>query len=164
MANFNIKGVRFDGAFCTVDTFRHLLTEEQARQHLISLANALKKNGIYILGLHFLTNKKINNKVIRWTNKRGRLTVKTSMTNMALDRKKRQEKLRVVLKPETTVKKQAHTSIYPLRTYTLKQLKHLLKKTDVFEIVEVYDEYYDLNRTISLSDKTEYAVLVLKKK
>lgn len=163
MANFSIKGKKFDGAFCTVDTFRHLLTEKQAEQHLINVANVLKKNGIYILGLHLLTNKKNTSKVIHWKNKRGRLTLKTSMTMLELDRKKRKETLKVVLRPETSIKKESHTSIYPLRTYTLKQLNRLLDKTCVFKIDSVYDEYYDINQPISLNDKSDYSVLVLRK-
>ena len=123
----------------------------------------LKKNGVYVLGLHLLTDRKVHNKVTHWTNKRGRLTVRTSMAMLELDRKKRQEILKVVLTPETTLKKESYTSVYPLRTYTLKQFRKLLDKTKVFEIVNAYDEYYDINRPVSLSDKSEYAILVLKK-
>ena len=43
-----------DAAYCTVNTFRHLLTEQTARDHLQCVAASLRPGGIYILGLHLL--------------------------------------------------------------------------------------------------------------
>ena len=85
------------------------------------------------------------------------------MTMLELDRKKRRETLKVILKPETAIQRESHTSVYPLRTYTLKQLINLLDRTGAFEIVAVFDEYYDVKRPIKLNAKSDYAVLVLKK-
>lgn len=164
MSNFQVKSKHYDAAFCTVDTFRHLLTEEQAEQHLRNIGRAIKKNGIYVLGLHLIPEKgRVRNSVIRWTNRRGGLTVKTSMTMLATDKKNRTETLKIVLKPETKNKKSKYTSIYQLRTYTLKQLMKLLKKTAVFAVENAYNEYYDLDRPISLNSKSQYAVLILRK-
>jgi len=167
MADFQIKGQikgnKYDGAYCTVDTFRHLLTEKKAEQHLINVAKVLKKNGIYILGLHLLSKQEVTNKVIRWTTKRGRLTVKTSMTMLELDKKKRRETLKVILRPETSNHKKCYTALYQLRTYTLKQLIKLLDKTSVFEIVNAYDESYDISSPTTLNSRSEYAVLLLRR-
>lgn len=165
MANFTTANRKFDAAFCTVDTFRHLLTEKQAEQHLYAVSKSLKKNGIYVLGLHLIPERgKIRKSVIRWTNRRGRLTVKTSMTMIAANKKKRTETLKVVLEPETKNTKGKYISNYQLRTYTLKQLMTLLDKTSVFSIKEVFNEYYDINTPIQLNEKSQYAVLVLRKK
>jgi hypothetical protein len=169
MANFQTKGRKFDGAYCTVDTFRHLLFEKQAEQHLINVSRVLKKNGIYILGLHLLPGKEVTNKVIRWTAKRGRLTVKSSMAMLGLDKKKRTETLKVILRIKTSGvrfksgSKQEYESIYQLRTYTLKQFNRLLSNTNVFEIINVYDHYYDLSRPAILNEMTDYGVFVLRK-
>jgi SAM-dependent methyltransferase len=165
MADFRVKANKYDAAFCTVDTFRHLLFEKQAEQHLLNVSNALKKNGIYILGLHLIPEKGTLNKVTRWTAKRGRLAVKTSMTMLELDKKKRRETLKVILKPETnsTSSKEKYTSIYPLRTYTLKQLMKLLDKVSTFEIVNAYDEFYDISKPVRLNSNSDYAVLLLRK-
>ncbi len=57
MINFTTHR-KYDGIYCTVDTFRHLLTEKEARQHLLGVSKALKKNGIYVLGLHLLSKEK----------------------------------------------------------------------------------------------------------
>src|SRR6056297_2451249 len=40
------------GAFNTINSFRHLLDELLAVRHLESVARALRRGGIYILGLH----------------------------------------------------------------------------------------------------------------
>ena len=37
------KNKKYDGIYCTVDTFRHLLTEKEAKLHLVSVIKALKK-------------------------------------------------------------------------------------------------------------------------
>src|SRR5262245_31696155 len=38
---------KVDAAFCTFNTFRHLLTEEAARSHLQCVADHLREGGIY---------------------------------------------------------------------------------------------------------------------
>ena len=165
MTDFNVRPKHYDAAFCTVDTFRHLLLEKQVEQHLIKVSQALKKNGIYVLGLHLIPEKgRVRNSIIRWTNRRGGLTVKTSMTMLATDKQKRTETLQVVLEPETKKTKDKYTSVYQLRTYTLKQLMKLLKKTAVFLVDSIFDEYYDLNNPITLDAKSQYAVLILRKR
>jgi ubiquinone/menaquinone biosynthesis C-methylase UbiE len=161
MANFQIKPNKYDAAFCTVDTFRHLLSEKQAEQHLTKVSKALKKNGIYIIGLHLIPETGATNKTTRWTAKRGRLTVRTTITMLELDKKRRTETLKVTLKANK--QKESYVSIYQLRTYTLKQFSSLLDKTSVFEIVNAYDEYYDVSNPVKLNSKSDYAVLVLKR-
>ena len=162
MADFHVNG-KFDAAFCTVDTFRHLLTEQDALKHLQLVGQALKKNAIYVLGMHLLTDREITSRVTRWTHRRGGLTVKTSMSLAGINRQKRRETLKVVLQPVTTVKQKKHTSVYDLRTYTLPQFKSLLRKTGLFRIHRAYDEYYDLNRPVELTNKSEYAVFLLQR-
>src|SRR5437899_4549082 len=51
MSNFRISQPA-DAAYCLINTFRYLLTEQAARGHLECLACSLRPGGIYILGLH----------------------------------------------------------------------------------------------------------------
>ncbi len=44
----------FDAAFNTLNTFRHLTTEDQAVRHLKLIAKHLKQGGIYVLAFHLL--------------------------------------------------------------------------------------------------------------
>lgn len=112
MANFKIKGKKYDAAYCTVDSFRHLLSEKSAAQHLINVAKVLKKDGLYILGLHLIPVQSVTYKVTRWTARRGRLTVKTSMAMLKLDKRKRAETLKVILNPITETQNHKYESIY----------------------------------------------------
>jgi SAM-dependent methyltransferase len=164
MANFNMKGKKYDAAYCTVDTFRHLLSEKQAVQHLLNISKSLKKKGIYILGLHLIPEQGVTDKITRWTAKRGRLTVKTSMEMLALDKKNRTETLKVTLNSKTKNKNEKYESIYKLRTYTLKQFNKLLSNTNTFEVVSSYDHFYDLSNPITLNARSDYGVFVLRKK
>jgi len=162
MVNFKIHH-KYDGIYCTVDTFRHLLNENDAKKHLISIKNALKKNGIYVLGLHLLSKKKKVDKVVRWTARRGRLTVKTIMTMIKLDKAKRKETLEVNLRINTNNHNNSFTSVYQLRTYTLFQLREILKNVPELEIINAYNEYYDLLNPITLNSGVDYAVILLRK-
>ncbi|MCG8379024.1 MAG: methyltransferase domain-containing protein, partial [Proteobacteria bacterium] len=121
MVDFNIKSPGYDGAYCTVDTFRHLLTENEAVQHLRNVAKSLNKNGVYIVGLHLLPKQGITSKVSRWTARRGRLTVNTSMALIDQSNKRRTETLKVILKTRSKYQDKQFESIYKLRTYTIKQ-------------------------------------------
>ena len=164
MANFTSKRKKYDAAYCTVDTFRHLLSEKQAVQHLLNISKSLKKKGIYILGLHLIPEQRVSDKITRWTAKRGRLTVKTTMEMLKLDKKNRTEKLKVILNPKTEYINEKYESIYKLRTYTLKQFHKLLTTTNVFEVVNSYDHFYDLSKPITLNERSDYGVFVLRNK
>src|SRR6266705_5231598 len=53
MSDFRL-GRPVDAAYCTISTFRHLLTEQAARSHLECIAGSLRPCGIYVLGLRLL--------------------------------------------------------------------------------------------------------------
>ena len=51
MTDFSIRRPA-DAAFNTINSFRHLGTETQARDHLQCVARSLRPGGLYVLGLH----------------------------------------------------------------------------------------------------------------
>ena len=53
MSDFRVKK-KYDLAFNMINTFRHLPTEKSAAAHLKCMAAALKKGGLYALGLNLL--------------------------------------------------------------------------------------------------------------
>src|SRR5437762_578281 len=53
MSDFRV-GRSADAAYCMVNTFRHLLTEQAARGHLECIAGSLRPGGIYVLGMNLL--------------------------------------------------------------------------------------------------------------
>jgi 2-polyprenyl-3-methyl-5-hydroxy-6-metoxy-1,4-benzoquinol methylase len=163
MIDFPANRKKYDAAYCTVDTFRHLLSESKAIQHMLNVAGVLKKNGIYILGLHLIPEQGVTDKITRWTAKRGRLTVKTSIEMLALNKKEQTETLRVVLNPITITGNEKFESIYKLRTYSLKQFQKLVASSKHFEIENVYDHNYDIANPVMLNAKSDYGVFVLRK-
>eukprot|EP00051_Salpingoeca_urceolata_P014460 m.184106 g.184106 ORF g.184106 m.184106 type:complete len:230 (-) comp18092_c2_seq6:34-723(-) len=54
MATFQPALDRFDMAYNLVSSFKHLTDADQARQHLMLVARALKPGGVYVLGLHLV--------------------------------------------------------------------------------------------------------------
>ncbi len=71
MTEFSFKRP-FDAAFNTINTFRHLLSEDAARKHLQCVASSLRKGGIYILGLHLLPSDADLYGTERWKASRGK--------------------------------------------------------------------------------------------
>jgi hypothetical protein len=160
MADFPLSGKKYDGAFCTVDTFRHLLEKREAIHHLQCVAGNLKKNGVYVLGLHLLPKHGVKEKNHSWQGNRGRLTVLSNIIVVNVNRKKREE----ILLYSLQVKNKKYQSIYKLCTYTLNQFQNLLREADCFECMDVHDLDYDLDKPIQLNPETDEAVFVLRKK
>ena len=163
MTDFKVTGSKFDCAICTVDTFRHLMTETEALAHFICMAKHLKKNGLYILGLHLLPAQGYSEKVIPWETSSGGQKLFTSISVLNVDRKKRIETLKILFRSKRGKNIKKHRSIYYLRTYTYRQFFNLLKKAACFDIIEAYDYSYDIDHPILLNSQTEDAVLVLRK-
>ena len=133
-----LSETKYDGAYCTVDTFRHLVTDQEAVSHLQSVNRALIGNGIYILGLHVLPRRGVRNKVFRWQGERGRLRVNTTIKVLKVDSRKREETLAYILRVSKPSDTSTYRSVYKLRTYTLDQFKKIAA-TGGFEIRSVYD-------------------------
>src|SRR5258708_20720315 len=72
-------------AYCTVNTFRHLLTEQAARDHLERIAISLRPGGIYVLGMHLLALDVNEEDVGRWTVRRGDTKVTVTLRILCTD-------------------------------------------------------------------------------
>lgn len=158
-----LRGMKFDGAYCTVDTFRHLLTDRDAFSHLRFVNQALTGNGIYILGLHVLPRRGIRNKAFRWQGGRGKLQVHTTIKVLDVDTRRREETLAYILrvrKPSVTLN---YRSVYKLRTYSLNQFKEIVDSGG-FEIREIYDVEGGYTGPITPGADSENLAFVLGKK
>lgn len=163
MADFAIHPAAFNGAFCTVDTFRHLLNENAAINHLRCVARHLKKQGVYVLGLHLLPDGGADNQFARWQHVRGRLSVTTTMRVLNIDRRRREETIQMSLKIKTPRRNADYQSVYKLRTYTLRQFHQLLTRAGVFRIRACYDQDYDLTQAQTPDADSEDIVFLLEK-
>jgi SAM-dependent methyltransferase len=152
----------FDLAFNFVSSFLHLTTESAAASHLHAIADILKPNGIYLLGLHLLPQGNAVCSQEKCSARHGSLALQSRLSRLSLDRQQRIETVEFRIKAKTPKKCYEVVDVFPLRTYSLRQLQYLLKKVNRFDILETFD--FNLQYPIQLNPQTEDVVLVLKKK
>jgi SAM-dependent methyltransferase len=162
MSGFNVKK-RFDAAFNTINSFRHLATEKQAEAHLRCMADALQPGGLYILGLHLTPSTGPYTEEEAWTARRGHLAINSYMWTKDRDLKRRNERLGLRFDIYTPTESFRIEDEMNYRTYSAQQFEALLRKTGVFEIAELYDFHYKLNRPVTIDARTEDVVYILRK-
>lgn len=152
-----------DGAYCTFNSFRHLLSEEAARSHLQCVAASVKPGGIYVLGLHLVPMDAEEGSSERWTATQGKTKMTVTLRVTAFDRKQRVERLRItslVRSPRRTVRLRSE---FPLRLYTAAQLRRLLSSVPQWELCEVFDFWYEIDQPRKLDDEMSDTVLILRR-
>ncbi len=157
---------KFDAAFCTFNTFRHLMHEADAVSHLRSMANNLRRGGLYILGFHLIPTDADDECTERWTARHAGTHLHVTLRVTEFDRRKRQEQIRVSLKATTrSGRVERIRSEFPLRVYTTSQAKRLLQKVDdLFELAGVYDFDYDIENPRQFDDDLTDALFVLRRR
>ena len=163
MSNFRL-GRPVDAAYCTVNTFRHLLTEQAAYSHLKSVAGSLRRGGIYLLGLHLLPLGADPEDNARWTQCRGETTVTVTLRMLRTDLRRRIENLRVCLLVRRGSKEFRLRHEFQLRTYTVRQFRRLLGSIPSLELCNIYDSRYDIEQPFALNDKVAYCLFVLRRR
>src|SRR5947208_5279345 len=96
MSNFRI-GQPADAAYCVINTFRYLLREQSARDHLECIAASLRLGGIYILGLHLLPLGGHNEDSQSWTQRSNETEVSVTARLLRTDRRRRIEHVQLCL-------------------------------------------------------------------
>ena len=159
-------GQKYDAAFCTFNTFRHLLTERAAESHLRSVADHLHSGGIYILGLHLIPNDACESCIERFTCNYGGTRLSTTIKVVDFNRRARQETLRVSVKAtKRSGRIERVRSEFPLRLYTAAQIKRLFNKIDdVLELAAIHDFSYDIEETQTLDDDLLEPLFVFRKR
>lgn len=163
LANFSLAEP-VDAAFCTFNTFRHLLSEAAALAHLQCVANAVRPGGIYILGFHLLPPDADEECIERWSAKRGQTKVTFTLRVTATDRRKRQERLRVNMLVRSPAKELRLATEFPLRMYTARQFRMLLASAPQWELCDVFDFWYQIDEPLRLDNEMSDAVFVLRRK
>jgi SAM-dependent methyltransferase len=163
MADFRLSRP-VDAAFCTVNTFRHLLSEQAAKRHLECISESLRPGGIYILGFHLLPMDASEEDIERWTERQGRTQVTVTLRVLATDRRRRVERLRVSLLARTGGKEFRLRDEFSFRMYTATQFRRLLRSVPSLELCGVYDFWYDINEPLPFNDDRTDTVFVLRKR
>jgi len=157
---------KYDAAFCTFNTFRHLMDEAAVVSHLRSLADSIEVGGLYILGFHIIPLDAEEDEVEQWEASNDKITVDATLAVIGFDRENRREKLEVTIdvtgKDGSTDKVQ---TVFPLRLYTCDEASEMLQSVnDVWEIAGIYDFDYDIDEERDMDDDLCDAVFVLRRK
>ena len=163
MSNFRI-GQPADAAYCVLNTFRHLLTEQAARGHLECIAGSLRPGGIYVLGLHLLPLGGDKEDSDCWTQRRCETKVTVTVRLLRTDRRRRIEDVHLCLMARSGSKELRLQHAFQLRTYTPRQFRRLLASVPSLELCGVYDFRYDIERPSTLNDEMAYTVFVLRRR
>jgi SAM-dependent methyltransferase len=163
IADFRLQeGV--DAAYCTISTFRELLTEQGARSHLECVARSLRPGGIYILALRLLPSNGATLPVRRWTEERGGTKVTVTLRVLGLDLSRRRQNFRISFLVYRGSKEISLQHEFQMRTYTAKQFRRLLDSVSLLELCDIYDSQHDIEQPLSLNDKMTYTLFVLRRR
>jgi SAM-dependent methyltransferase len=163
MSNFRLR-TKVDAAFNAINSFRHLLSEEQARSHLACISDSLAPGGLYILALHLTPTVGQPFDEERWGARRGHLAIATHLKTFELDLEKRTERCRMVMHVHTPKRSFDIVDELVFRTYTAPQMRELLATARELELVATYDFSYQIDEPIEIGPETQDIVLVLRKR
>jgi SAM-dependent methyltransferase len=163
MSDFRVAK-KFDAAFNMINSFRHLPSEATARSHLRCVAAALRRGGIYLLGLQLTPTSGEAIEDEGWSARRGNLAVNSYMWTKKRDLKTRNEELGMTFDVYTPLRQFRIEDEMHYRIYTARQMKKLLASVPEFEVIETYDFTYDIDEPAVIEAETEDVVFVLRKK
>ena len=154
-----------DMAYCLVNTFRHLLTEQDATQHLKTVAKCLRPGGLYVIGMHLFPPDADEEDSEDWSVTQDDVTVDMLLNVTDCDRSTRQESLHF----QMTVRKPGEEPVsfeseYRMRLYSAEDFRSLVESVPEFErLPDVYDFWYDLDEPLTLSDELGDTVFILRR-
>jgi SAM-dependent methyltransferase len=151
-----------DAAFNTINSFRHLATEQQAKKHLRAVADCLRPGGIYVLGLHLTPTSVEPMQEESWAARRGNLAVLSRLWVIDCNVRKRREEVGMSFDVYTPTKQFRIEDRVVFRTYSAAQMKALIAGSPL-KIVETYDFGYDIKAPVEVTTATEDVVYILRK-
>ncbi|MBL1218114.1 MAG: class I SAM-dependent methyltransferase [Planctomycetes bacterium] len=167
MTNFRADRTRkprlpkFDIAFNTINTFRHILNPDDALTHLENTAASLAPGGLYVLGIDLVDYTLPDTPLEElWVARRGRCTVQHIMLNDDPDSGTRFERIINHITVTTPSTRQYFQSSYDLLSYDLDQWQQLI---DASPFTQVASYTFDKEpiETIDRSTRDMNAILRL---
>ena len=153
-----------DAAFNTINSFRHLTTHSAAVHHLQCMARAIRKGGLYVLGIHLTPTSVPPSEDESWIAEARDLQVNTRMWLTERNLDDRYESFAIHFEVYTPQKFLRIEDELVFRTYTAPQFAELLDEVTEFEVASVFDFAYDISRPVNVDDASEDVVYVLRKK
>lgn len=163
MSDFRLTG-RYDIAFNTINSFRHLANEASARGHLQCMGKAVRVGGLYLLGIHLSPTEAAPSETESWSARRGHLSINTHMWTKNRDTRRRVERFGIRFDVHCPSRSFRIVDELVLRSYTPEQMVRLIGSSRCWEIVETFDFSYNLKETIEVDATTEDVVYVLRRR
>jgi SAM-dependent methyltransferase len=154
----------YDLAFNTINSFRHLATETQSLGHLRSMGNVVRKDGLYLLGVHLTPTEAAPSETESWSARRGNLAVNTHMWTIERNRRKRVERFGIRFDIHTPTRSWRIEDVLVLRSYTKEQMMRLIQDSGCWDCVQTFDFSYQLKEPIVVDAGTEDVVYVLRRR
>lgn len=162
MESFDL-GRDFDLAHCLVSSFKYLLTEEHARDHLARVADALRPGGVYVLGFHLSEYDDRTMSRERWVARRDDIKVVCNIQSWPPDPRRRREKMRSRLVVERPGKVTRYQTEWEFRTYDADQFTALLARVPALAHVATYDFDYNPDAPLEFGEERLDQVVILQK-
>lgn len=162
MAALEVAGP-FDLAHCLVSTFKYLLTERAATQHLRRVADLLVPGGLYCLGFHLTDYEDLRFDRERWVVDEGDTQVVCNIQAWPADPHKRRERMRSRLRVTQGSEVHEQETHWWFRTWDARQVRRLLAREPRLELLAVHDFRYDPEEEIELEEAFD-ALLVLRRR
>lgn len=133
MTAFSISP-KADFAFCPFSTIRHLMTDDALLAHFACVARALRRGGVYIVGLDLARYGREAVSEDFWSGARGRLLVTQRVGYTPGSARMRLERVRSELVVRTPTRRQVLRSRYDLRTYNEAQWLRVVKRSELRQV------------------------------
>ena len=154
---------KFDIAFNTINSFRHLGSESAAQGHFECMAETVRVGGLYLLGVHLTPTKAPPSETESWSARRGHLAINTHMWTRDRDPRRRVERFGIRFDVHSPSKSFRIEDELVLRSYTPRQMNKLIAASGCWEVVETYDFAYDMRHPIEVDATTEDVVYVMRR-
>jgi SAM-dependent methyltransferase len=155
---------KYDLAFNTINSFRHLSTEAASLGHLRCMGDAVRRGGLYLLGIHLTPTEAAPSETESWSARRGHLAVNTHMWTIERNRRKRVERFGIRFDIHTPSRTWRIDDVLVLRSYTMPQMQQLIADSGCWDCVETYDFTYDADSPIAVDAGTEDVVYILRRR
>lgn len=162
MADFRLRR-RYDIAFNTINSFRHLPSEAAARGHLQCVADCVREGGLYLLGVHLTPTTAAPSETESWSARRGHLAINTHLWTQSRDPRQRMERFGIrfdIHRPSGSFR---IVDELALRSYTRAQMNRLIRHSGRWRTIGTYDFGYDLDDPIEVTSSTEDVVYILQR-
>ncbi len=164
MAEFRLDE-KVDAAFCAIDTFRYLLEEDAAMNHLRCVGRVLPPGGLYVVDLTFVGS--INSypkEAEEWTIEQEniRVTVTHKIVGLPDLQNRRTTEHTSLTVVEEGITKRFETEDF-MRSYTKYEFESLLRAVGLFRVVAWHGPNFQIDQPVSLTSETERIIAVLKR-